>query len=253
MRVVTWNVNGLRSVVRRDFDDWLRDLEADVVCLQEVKTGEDLLTSQWFKGYEAVWNAAERPGYAGVATLVRRGVPLGGVVRGIDHCESDGEGRVLTLDADGITIVNVYAPHSHRKLTRLEHKLAFLKALDRTLDRLIAAGRPFILAGDLNVAHLEIDVANARGNTRNAGFLPQERAWFAGILERGMIDAFRAFDPEPGRYTWWSMREGVRERNVGWRLDYILASPSLRSRLRHCRHLTERLGSDHCPVLLDLY
>lgn len=252
MRIATWNINGLRSAVRGDFEPWLAACGADIVCLQEAKVEEDLLTARWFDGYEAHWFPARRPGYAGVVTLVRDGIAITAVERGIGDEAFDEEGRVITVRAAGVEIVNVYAPHSHRTLCRLDHKVAFMASFDAFLDRRPPSSAPLVVVGDLNVAHLDIDVANAKANRGNAGFLPEERAWFDGLLQRGLVDAFRAFDEEPGRFTWWSMRKGVRERNVGWRLDYALVDERLLPKVHGCFHQPEQTGSDHCPVIVDL-
>lgn len=251
MKVVTWNVNGLRATVRNDFEAWLRRAGNDVVCLQEVKVQEDLLTTNWFKGYVALWNSAERSGYSGVATLVREDLKIHGIRRGIGHA-SDVEGRVLTVDFATFTLVNVYAPHSHRLLTRVADKISFLEALDVFIADKRAGGRPLVLVGDFNVAHTEIDLANPATNRGNAGFLLEERAWVDRLLSSGFVDAFRQFEPAGGHYTWWSMRSTVRERNIGWRLDYVFVEETLRGDLVTCRHVPERKGSDHCPVEVEL-
>lgn len=251
MRIVTWNVNGLRATVRHDFEDWLRQAGNDIVCLQEVKVQEDLLTTNWFEGYVALWNSAERGGYSGVATLVREELPIYGVTRGIGH-PSDAEGRVLTVDFETFSLVNIYAPHSHRLLTRLSNKISFFEALEAFIAEKRSGERPLVLAGDFNVAHTEIDLANPRSNRVNAGFLPEERSWVDRLLASGFVDAFRQFEPGGGHYTWWSMREGVRDRNVGWRLDYVFVESALASDLTSCRHLPGRTGSDHCPVEVEL-
>jgi len=237
--------------VRRDFEPWLRASNLDIVCLQEVKVEEDLLTTHWFHGYHGLWNSAVKQGYAGVATLVSEAMAPPPFTRGINYEEGDVEGRVLTAEFDEFELVNVYAPHSHRKLTRVAHKLAFLEALSAFIANR-AGGKPLILVGDFNVAHEDIDVANAKANKRNAGFLPEERSWVTSLLAAGFVDAFRLFHKEGGHYTWWSMREGVRERNVGWRLDYIFIEERLAARARDCFHLPQQLGSDHCPVVLDI-
>lgn len=252
MRIVSWNVNGLRSLVRRDFDAWLQANDFDVLCLQEVKVEEDLLTSRWFAGYEAYWNPSRRPGQSGVATLVRAGLVASSCTRGIGHAASDDEGRVLTLDVGDLRIVNVYAPHSHRKLTRLDAKMAFLDQFARFVERQRQPDRNLVLLGDFNIAHKEIDLANPRANMKNAGFLPDERAWMDEFLSNGFVDAFRAFEQGAGHYSWWSMREGVRERNVGWRLDYAIVEQRLAPRLKDCSMIPERTGSDHCPVVVQL-
>jgi exodeoxyribonuclease III len=252
MRIVTWNVNGLRSVVRRDFDRWLQESAFDLVCLQEVKVEEDLLTANWFGGYRAFWNSARRPGHSGVATLVREDHVPTLIRKGMAHEPSDAEGRVLTVDVNGLRVVNVYAPHSHRALIRLGAKLNFLSALSAFLKREVMDGVPLVLVGDLNIAHGENDLANPKSNVKNAGFLPQERDWLDSLIKDGFIDAFRQFELGPGHYTWWSMRQGVRQRNVGWRLDYAWVATSLRHRLVSCRHMPDRTGSDHCPVIVEI-
>lgn len=251
MKIVTWNVNGLRSVVRRDFQQWLTEFGADIVCLQEVKTEQDLLTTHWFAGYTAYWNPSRRAGHSGVATLVKDTLATSSVALGVDHPELDEEGRVISVVVNGVRFVNVYAPHSHRKLLRLAAKESFLAALTEFLDH-SDPSLPSVLLGDFNIAHKDIDLANAKANMKNAGFLPQERAWIDTLLSRNYIDVFRHFDPNPGHYTWWSMREGVKERNIGWRLDYIFADCRLTAKFRSCWHLPDRTGSDHCPVAAEL-
>ena len=252
MYIVSWNVNGLRSVVRRDFEEWLDATNHDVVCLQEVKLQEDLLTDNWFQNYKAFWNTSRRPGISGVATLVRDNLDVTSIRPGIGEPVLDAEGRVLTIDVAGIRVVNVYAPHSHRKLIRLDAKLVFLAALKRFIEELRSDGVPLILVGDFNIAHQEIDLANPKANQRNAGFLPVEREWVTELLASGFVDAFRHFELGGGNYTWCSMRQGVKARNVGWRLDYAFVEDSLIPSIIGCHHLPERNGSDHCPVVLEL-
>lgn len=252
MKLVSWNVNGLRSVVRRDFETWLACNSYDVVCLQEVKVQEDLLTTHWFDNYTAFWNASRRPGISGVATLVHNNHKVTKVRLGIGHPELDAEGRVIVIDVAGLRVVNVYAPHSHRKLIRLDAKVAFLAALKRFILELRQDGTPLVLVGDFNVAHQEIDLANPKANLKNPGFLAVEREWVTDLLSSGFNDAFRHFEKNGGHYTWWSMLKGVRERNVGWRLDYAFVEDRLLPSLVSCHHLPERTGSDHCPVVLEL-
>lgn len=251
LNLLTWNVNGLRSVVRQDFGKWLSGSGLDVVCLQEVKLEEDLLTRHWFPGYVAYWNTARRQGYSGVATLIREGLAVENVTIGIGHEETDPEGRVLMTDVEGVRVLNVYAPHSHRKLVRLATKVDFLSALSRFVAN-HRADRPIILMGDLNIAHREIDLANPKANLTNAGFRQEEREWMDQLLAGGFVDAFRLCEPGPGHYTWWSMRAGVRERNVGWRLDYALLEDRLAACVVDCHLMPDRVGSDHCPVRLTV-
>lgn len=251
MRIVSWNVNGLRSVVRRDFESWINSEEFEVVCLQETKVEPDLLTENWFANYRTYINPSEQPGRSGVATLVRKDLTSENACYGMGDVASDPEGRVLTTDVNGIRIVNIYAPHSHRQLTRLEAKVNFLSALDEFVSTERNSNVPLVLVGDFNVAHTELDLANPTANKKNAGFLSEERTWVSRLLSSGFIDSFRQFETGAGHYTWWSMREGVRERNVGWRLDYIFVETSLEKKLKSCCHLTSRTGSDHCPVVAE--
>lgn len=252
MRITTWNINGLRSGVRSGFETWLAASKNDIVCLQEVKTEEDLLTRAWFRGYEAYFNAAIRPGYSGVATLVSPSLSAERVETGIGDALTDPEGRVISIEFSSFIVINAYAPHSHRLLTRLEHKRVFSKRLLDRIREMRRGDKPIILVGDLNVAHQEVDLANPKGNRKNAGFLPEEREWFSAVLAEGLIDAFRVFTQGAGYYTWWSMRSGVKERNVGWRLDYILVDTRLREKIRACFHSPDQLGSDHCPVTAEI-
>lgn len=252
MRISTWNINGLRAGVRAGFEDWLATTKNDVVCLQEVKTQEDLLTASWFSGYETHWNPARRPGYSGAATMIALPHDTVKVETGIGDDVTDKEGRVLLTEFPAFLLVNAYAPHSHRLLTRLEQKRSFCRHFRDYLGKLRDKGKPIIVAGDLNVAHQDIDLSNPKGNRKNAGFLPEERDWFDSLLSTGLVDAFRIFESGGGHYTWWSMRSGVRERNVGWRLDYVLVDEALKSRVRSCVHLTNQHGSDHCPVTAEI-
>ncbi len=252
LRIATWNVNGLRSAVRADFEGWLASSEIDVACLQEAKVEEDLLTDRWFCGYQAYWNPALRRGYSGVATIVRDGIDVLEVAKGIGDDEIDAEGRVIATRLCDFEVINIYAPHSHRTLSRLDHKLAFLERLSEYINVKRHSSPPLVIVGDLNIAHLDIDVANAKANRGNAGFLPQERLWLDGLLKSDYLDAFRAINASSGNYTWWSMRQGVRERNIGWRLDYIIVDARLKERIVDCRIQSDQGGSDHCPVILDI-
>lgn len=252
MRISTWNVNGLRSSVRSGFENWLEASKNDIVCLQEVKTQEDLLTRSWFDGYNAYWNSAHRPGYSGVATLIAPPLEPLSVETGIGDGVTDPEGRVVATEFHSFVLINAYAPHSHRVLSRIEQKRSFCRHFLYYLRKLKSRRKPIIVVGDLNVAHQDIDLSNPKGNSKNAGFLPEEREWFGALLNEGLVDAFRIFESGGGHYTWWSMRSGVRERNVGWRLDYVLVDESLKPRVRSCFHSADLRGSDHCPVTAEL-
>jgi exodeoxyribonuclease-3 len=242
IRISTWNINGLRSGMRSGFEDWLATSDNDVVCLQEVKTEEDLLGSVWFPGYTAHWFGAVRSGYSGVVTLVSSRLSAMSVCKGIGDAIIDSEGRVISVEFDQFEIVNVYAPHSHRELKR------FLERLGEYVVARKKRGKPLVIVGDLNIAHEERDLTNFAANRGNAGFLPQERSWLDNILKSGFRDAFRVFCDTSGHYTWWSPIKGVRDRNIGWRLDYILVDERMLSSLKSCFHSPEQKGSDHCPV-----
>ena len=252
MKLATWNVNGLRSSVGAAFEQWLQRTRNDIVSLQEAKTQEDLLTSIWFPGYEAHWFPAQRYGYSGVVTLVRSGLKIIRLQRGIGNADVDIEGRVLSVEFEEFEVINTYAPHSHRELTRLDFKMSFCRHFTQYVSEKRRSSKPLIIVGDLNVAHQERDLTNWAANKKNAGFLPQERQWFSDLLNCGFVDAFREFCADAGHYTWWSPIKGVRERNVGWRIDYILVDERLKPNLRRCYHSPEERSSDHCPVTAEI-
>ena len=249
MKLISWNVNGLRAVLRKNFIEFLDAQKPDVLCLQETKCGPDDVEQLWTARYASHWNCAEKKGYAGTA-IFSRARPLK-TTTGINIAEHDREGRVLTAEFDDFFVVNVYVPNSQRELTRLAYRqgwdrdfLRYLKKLERR--------KPVIFCGDMNVAHTEIDLANPKANVRNHGFTAEERAGFAALLEAGFVDTFREFERGGGHYSWWSPMPGVRARNIGWRIDYVLISPALRPRLKHAFILKDVPGSDHCPVGIEL-
>lgn len=250
MRLLSWNVNGIRSAVNKGFLDWLAGSGADIVCLQETKARPEQLTHIEFPGeYERFWNSAEKAGYSGTAIFTKR-APLG-VTYGIGHDEHDREGRVITAEYETFFLVNVYVPNSKRELTRLPYRqtwdrdfLAHLKKLEKK--------KPVVWCGDLNVAHTEIDLARPKGNEKNHGFTPEERAGFDAFVAGGFVDAFREFEKDGGHYTWWSPMGGARSRNIGWRIDYFLVSAALRPALKQAFIEPGTMGSDHCPVGIEL-
>jgi len=249
MNLVSWNVNGLRSCVKKGFEDFARTCDADVICLQEVRASA-LQVDLDLPGFTQFWHPAQRSGYSGTLILSRQ--PVQAVFPGLLDPGLDTEGRVLTAEFEEVFVVNVYTPNVQRTLSRLEYRTgtwdpAFLKFL-RALEK----RKPVVFCGDLNVAHQEIDLANPAANRGNAGFTDEERADFDLLLAAGFIDTFRVFEAGGGHYTWWSNRKGVRERNIGWRIDYFLVSGVLRSSLRSAGILAQVRGSDHCPVTLDL-
>ncbi len=256
-RLISWNVNGIRACQRKGFLDWLKASAPDVACLQETRATVDQLDKAMQRAhrYHATWVSAERPGYSGVATLSRE--PHEVVADGLGEAEYDVEGRTLVtrhrVGDVAVTIVNGYFPNGQRDLGRVPYKLAYTAAVRARADALRAAGELVVVCGDVNTAHDEIDLANARANRTTTGFLDEEREALGAWLTDGWVDAFRALHPgEPHRYTWWSNRKGVRERNVGWRIDYHLVAPELWDRVVSADILAEVPGSDHCPVQLTL-
>lgn len=251
LRLASWNVNGIRSCVRQGFEEWLTTERIDIACLQEVKAARDVVTDIAFKGYTLFWHPADKAGYSGTGFAVSDRVKILGVTEGIGVPEIDREGRVQTLETEAFVLVNMYAPHSQRELARLGYKLDFCAALNGYLKGLQAKGKPLVFTGDLNVAHKEIDLANPKANRKNAGFLPEERAWMDELEAMGFTDAFRHHCAEPGHYTWWSQRVGVREKNIGWRIDYFMADRAFMNHVTGCHLQPLQRGSDHCPVVLD--
>jgi exodeoxyribonuclease-3 len=250
MKLISWNVNGIRAALRHGLADFLAREKPDVLCLQETKaTAEDVELPAAFAGYAAHWNSAEKKGYAGTA-LFTKAKPRA-VTPGLAIAEHDREGRVLTAEYADFFLVNVYVPNSKRELTRLPYRqrwdrdfLAYLRRLERT--------KPVVFCGDLNVAHREIDLARPKDNVKNHGFTPEERAGFDAVVGAGFVDTFRAFEPAGGHYTWWSQMNKARARNIGWRIDYFVCSAALRPRLKRAWIYRDVLGSDHCPIGLEL-
>jgi len=251
MKFSTWNVNGIRAALNKGLKDYLLSTDADVVCLQETKAEAQQVDLSFLEGWQAVWNSAEKKGYSGTCVLSR--VPLLEHSLGLGFTQHDGEGRVITVTLPDFHLVNVYTPNAQAELRRLSYRLQWDEVFRQHLKRL-ELSKPVLVCGDLNCAHKEIDLANPKSNRNNPGFSDAERESFSAHLEAGFLDVFREFDPNPGRYTWWTMRTGgsAREKNIGWRLDYWLASAALRPRLIDCQIRTDVYGSDHCPVELVL-
>ncbi len=251
MKLLSWNVNGLRSALGKGFLDWMEGSDADVICLQEIRVRPDQLEDvPWPPGWRQFWNPAQRNGYSGTAVFCRDAPRE--VAYGMLRPELDQEGRLISVQFDDFTLVNVYTPNSQDGLRRLDYRIrqwdpAFREHL-AALDRI----RPVVFCGDLNVAHKEIDLARPRDNLRSAGFTQEERDSFTAHLEAGFVDSFRHFQSGGGHYSWWSYRSGARRRNIGWRIDYFCVSERLRSRMAHASIHPEVTGSDHCPVGLEL-
>ena len=249
MKLISWNVNGLRACLNKGFTDFFAAADADIVCIQETKM-QPGQAEVGFAGYEQFWNSAVKKGYSGTAVFSRL-QPLA-VSYGMGVAEHDQEGRIITLEYDEFQLVNVYTPNSQRGLARLEYRLQWeddFRVYVGQLDR----KKPVVVCGDLNVAHREIDIKNPAANKNNAGFTPQERGKMTELLESGLIDSFRHLYPDRRDvYSWWSYMGNARERNVGWRIDYFLVSGQIQNRIREAAIRMEVQGSDHCPVVLEI-
>lgn len=249
MKLASWNVNGLRACVNKGFVESFAAIDSDIFCLQEIKLQEGQIHLD-LEGYQQYWNYAVKKGYSGTAVFTRL-TPLS-VQYGLGQAEHDREGRVLNLEFEDFYLVNVYTPNSQRGLARLEYRLEWEDAFREYLKRLDQA-KPVVICGDLNVAHKEIDIKNPASNRKNAGFTDEERAKMTELLDQGFIDTFRHFYPDKkDAYSWWSYFRNARERNVGWRIDYFLVSDRLKESLADAAILSEIMGSDHCPVILEL-
>ena len=248
MKLISWNVNGLRACEGKGFSDIFRQLDADFFCLQETKMQPGQLDLQ-FEGYESYWNSADKKGYSGTAIFTRH-KPLN-VTYGIGIDEHDHEGRVITLEMPQFFLVCCYTPNSQDGLKRLDYRMTWEDAMRDYLKRLDRQ-KPVIYCGDLNVAHEEIDIKNPKTNRRNAGFTNEERQKFSELLSEGFIDTFRTLYPAEVTYSWWSYRFHAREKNAGWRIDYFVTSQRLLEHIKDAKIHTDIMGSDHCPVELQL-
>lgn len=249
MKLVSWNVNGLRACVKKGFLEYFQEVDADIFCVQETKLQEGQIELA-LEGYHQFWNYAEKKGYSGTAIFTR--IEPISVKYGFEEEDSEPEGRIITLEFEQFYLVNVYTPNSQRDLARLSFRLQWEEKIKNYLIGLNAV-KPVILCGDLNVAHQEIDLKNPKSNLGNSGFTIEERGKMTELLESGFIDSFRYFYPEKeGVYSWWSYMSKVRERNIGWRIDYFITSEGLREKLMDAQIHSEIMGSDHCPVYLEL-
>ena len=251
MKLISWNVNGLRAVLRKNFLEYLEEEKPDILCVQEIKCRPGDVEGSLPAGYTAHFHPAEKAGYAGTAIFCKKAPLAVAPFVNVVGKTPDNEGRVLTAEFADFFLVNVYTPNAKRDLSRLGFRqewdkgfLLYLKGLEKK--------KPVIFCGDLNVAHTEIDLSNPKANVHNHGFTPEERAGFGAFVTANLIDTFRAFEKAGGHYTWWSPMGGARARNIGWRLDYFLVSAALRPRLKKAFIRSEVLGSDHCPVGLEI-
>lgn len=250
MKLISWNVNGIRAVMKKGLPEFIAGQDPDILCIQETKASPDQVELDLPQYPHRFWNSAEKKGYSGTAVFSKSAPAAHSLGMGIE--KHDREGRIITLEFRKWFLVNLYIPNAQRGLTRLDYRhrewdadlLAYLLDLEKK--------KPVVFCGDMNVAHREIDLANPKGNTGNAGFTPEERAGFDNIVKAGFIDTFREFTAEGGHYTWWSYMGRAREKNIGWRIDYFCISPSLRPKLRKSYILPEVMGSDHAPVVMEI-
>ncbi len=249
MKLISWNVNGIRACTQKGFLDFFKEIDADIFCIQESKLQEGQIDLDT-KGYNQYWNYAEKKGYSGTAIFSKK-TPLS-VSLGIGIEEHDNEGRVITLEFENFYMVTVYTPNSQNELARLDYRMKWEVDFKNYLKKLEEV-KPVIVCGDMNVAHKEIDLKNPKTNRKNAGFTDEEREKFSELLNAGFIDTFRFFYPEKTDiYSWWSYRFSARAKNAGWRIDYFLVSDSLKDKLIDAKIHTEIMGSDHCPVELEI-
>ncbi len=251
MRLVSWNVNGIRAAMGKGFQDFVLTDEPEILCLQETKAEPDQVDTTWADelGYHQIWNCAQKKGYSGTS-IWSKVIPKKKVL-GIGIEEHDSEGRVITATFDDFHLVNVYTPNSQRGLKRLDYRLEWDKAFLAYIKKLNRR-KPVIFCGDLNCAHTEIDLTNPKPNKKNAGFTEQERAGLDAVVEAGFLDSFRQFESGSEHYSWWTYRNNARERNIGWRLDYFFVSKKLQNAISAAGIRTEVFGSDHCPVELEI-
>ena len=253
MKLISWNVNGLRAVINKGFEEFFKEINADIFCIQETKMQEEQLEEKIntiFDGYKMYWNSAEKKGYSGTAIFSKK-EPVN-IKYGIGIEEHDKEGRVITLEFEKFYMVNCYTPNSKRELERLDYRMIWEEDFRNYLLELNKK-KPVILCGDLNVAHKEIDLKNPKTNRRNAGFTDEEREKMTELLNSGFVDSFRYLYPDKtDKYTWWSYMFKAREKNAGWRIDYFIVSDNIKDKIKESYIFSEIMGSDHCPVGLDI-
>ncbi|MFA6416591.1 MAG: exodeoxyribonuclease III [Patescibacteria group bacterium] len=254
MKIISWNVNGIRAVAKKGFLDFIKKQKPDILCLQEIKIS-DIAREQTefdFAGYEEYWNSAKRPGYSGTAILIKSGTAIFlDIKNGLGIEKFDIEGRVQTLEIKDFYLLNVYFPNSNQELSRLDYKIEFNEALLNYAKKL-EKKKPVVITGDFNVAHQEIDLARPKENVGSPGFTPEERDSMDKFLAAGFVDTYRALNGNQIQYSWWSFRAGARARNVGWRIDYFCVSDKLKKHLKKAYILDEQTGSDHAPVGLEI-
>lgn len=253
MKIISWNVNGIRAVAKKGLSDFLSKEKPDILCLQETKISIDkrALHEFDFAGYKEYWHSAKRPGYSGVLILVKKGIKILSCETKIGINKFDDEGRIIIIELEKFYLVNAYFPNANHELSRLDYKIEFN---DTLLDYVknLEKKKPIIICGDFNVAHEEIDIARPKDNAGSAGFTYEERVWMTKFLQAGFVDTFRFKNPKLIKYSWWSYRFFARQKNIGWRIDYFCISKKLKDKIKKADIMTEVLGSDHCPVVLEL-
>ena len=254
MKITTWNVNGFRAVLKKGFQEKIATLNPDILCLQETKAKLEQINdgSAELDGYKLIWNSALRPGYSGVATYVKSNLDYSQLELGIGNEEFDNEGRTIKIETNQFILFNIYFPNGQRGQDRVDFKLRFYEKLLENCEVFHKNGKLIIITGDFNTAHQEIDLANPKENSKTSGFLPEERAWITRYLETGFKDAYRELYPDKEEYTWWTYRFNARLRNIGWRLDYFLVSDNLLSKVTNVVIHQDIIGSDHCPVTMEV-
>ncbi|WP_256010960.1 exodeoxyribonuclease III [Desertivirga xinjiangensis] len=253
MKIITYNVNGIRSALSKDWLTWLQAADPDVVCLQEIKAHPEQLTDLGLLerlGYEHYWYPAQKKGYSGTAILTKH-TPKH-VEYGCGHCDYDFEGRILRADFENVSVMSTYFPSGSSGDLRQVFKYRFLDDFQQYIDKLENEHPRLVISGDFNICHKAIDIHNPKSNANSSGFLPQEREWMENFVNTGFIDSFRYFNEDPHHYTWWSFRAGARKKNLGWRIDYNMVSKDLEPHLERSKILCDAVHSDHCPVLLEL-
>ena len=250
MKLISWNVNGIRACLNKGFDKFFKSTDADIFCIQETKCRPEQVEWLEYEGYMSYWNSAEKKGYSGTAVFTK--IKPIAVTYGIGIEEHDHEGRVITMEYEDFYLVNVYTPNSKRELERLDYRQVWEDAMREYLLKLDKK-KPVIMCGDLNVAHNEIDLANPKTNTQNAGFTIEERTKMTELLDAGFTDSYRYLYPEKeGKYTWWSYMRKSREKNIGWRIDYFIVSDRIKEKIKEASIYDDVLGSDHCPIGLEI-
>jgi len=252
MRLLSWNVNGLRAVYKKNFLDWFDAQQADIYCLQETKSHKNQLPEKLIErpGYESYFAQAERKGYSGAAVWTKEKPTNVSYELGIPRFDS--EGRLIQVEYPDFILFNVYFPNGKASRERLQFKMDYYETFLKKMAELLKQNKKIVICGDVNTAHKEIDLARPKENEKVSGFLPTEREWIDRLLQLGFIDTFRQFHPEPGNYSWWDYKTKARERNVGWRIDYFFISDNLKSNLKYAFIQSEINGSDHCPIGIDL-